>query len=164
MDEVGGGVCQVSSTLFNAAAMANMTILTRYPHTWPSNYVDKGRDATVNWPNLDFQFRNDSGSPVFIVAFYQNRKCTVELYGATPGAGQSIALATKIVSTTYPPQEALYQQNPLLPPGTVQELKKARTGYVVETYRVYQRNGAEYKRELLCTSTYKMIQQVIEYN
>ena len=74
------------------------------------------------------------------------------------------ALATKIVSTTYPPQEALYQQNPLLPPGTVQELKKARTGYVVETYRVYQRNGAEYKRELLCTSTYKMIQQVIEYN
>lgn len=164
VDEVGGGVCQVSSTLFNAAAMANMTILTRYPHTWPSNYVDKGRDATVNWPNLDFQFRNDSGSPVFIVAFYQNRKCTVELYGATPGAGQSIALATKIVSTTYPPQEALYQQNPLLPPGTVQELKKARTGYVVETYRVYQRNGAEYKRELLCTSTYKMIQQVIEYN
>ena len=164
VDEVGGGVCQVSSTLFNAAAMAGLTILTRYPHTWPSNYVDKGRDATVNWPNLDFTFRNDKTTPVFIVAYYQNRKCTVEIYGATLGAGESIQLVTQLISQTDPPAEPLYEQNPLLAPGTMQEKKKARTGYVVDTYKVYLRNGAEYKREKLCTSTYKMIQQVIEYN
>ena len=51
-----------------------------------------------------------------------------------------------------------------LPAGTVQEKKKARTGYVVETYKVYRQNGAETRREWLCTSTYPMIQQVIEYN
>ena len=50
------------------------------------------------------------------------------------------------------------------PSDNVQEKKKARTGYVVETYKIYRKNGVEYKRELLCTSTYKMIQQVIEFN
>ena len=58
----------------------------------------------------------------------------------------------------------LYEQNSQLAPGTQQEKKKARVGYVVETYRVYKRNGVEYNQDLLCTSTYKMIQQVIEYN
>ena len=164
VDEVGGGVCQVSSTLFNAAAMADMTILSRSPHTWPSNYVDKGRDATVNWPNLDFSFRNDRAAPVFIVAWYQQRTCTVEIYGASLGAGVSIDLSTKLISTTEPPADALYEQNLALPFGTVQEKKKARTGYLVETYRVYRQNGVETRRELLCTSNYQMIQQVIEYN
>ena len=60
--------------------------------------------------------------------------------------------------------EAIYEQNPELPPGTVQEKKKPRTGYVVDTYRVYRHNGVEYRREKLCTSNYQMIQQVIEYN
>ena len=164
VDEVGGGVCQVSSTLFNAAAMAGMTIVTRYPHTWPSNYVDKGRDATVNWPNLDFVFRNDRTTPIFIIAYYQQRKCTAEIYGASLGPGEAIDLTTQIISTTYPPDTPLYEQNSQLAPGTQQEKKKARVGYVVETYRVYKRNGVEYNQDLLCTSTYKMIQQVIEYN
>ena len=164
VDEIGGGVCQVSSTLFNAAAMADMTILARSPHTWPSNYVDKGRDATVNWPNLDFSFRNDTNTPIFIVAWYQQRKCTVELYGALPGGGQSIELDTRLVSTQEPPAEPVYERNPSLEPGTAQEKKKARTGYTVETYKVYLRNGREVRRELLCTSVYQMIQQVIEYN
>ena len=164
VDEIGGGVCQVSSTLFNAAAMADLTILSRSPHTWPSNYVDKGRDATVNWPNLDFTFRNDKTTPVFIVAWYQQRKCTVEIYGASLGPGVSIDLTTKLISVTEPPSDPIYQQNPELAPGTVQEKKKARTGYVVETYKVYRQNGTETRRELLCVSTYQMIQQVIEYN
>ena len=164
VDEVGGGVCQVSSTLFNAAAMADLTILSRSPHSWPSNYVEKGRDATVNWPNLDFSFRNDKTTPVFLVAYYQQRQCTVEIYGASLGAGNSIQLSTRLISTTEPPSTPLYENNPLLPPGTYQEKKKARTGYTVETYRVYLQYGAESRRELLCTSNYPMIQQVIEYN
>lgn len=164
VDEVGGGVCQVSSTLFNAAAMADLTILKRSPHTWPSNYVEKGRDATVNWPNLDFTFRNDKETPVFIVAYYQKRQCTVEIYGASLGAGLSIGLSTQLTAQYDPPSEPLYEINPQLPPGTMQEKKKARTGYVVETYKVYLQNGVVIRRDWLCTSEYPMIQQVIEYN
>jgi len=164
VDEVGGGVCQVSSTLFNAAVMADMTIVERYPHAWPSNYVDKGRDATVNWPNLDFKFRNDGNTPIFIVSYYKNRQCTVEIYGANLGPGESRQLSTQVVDVTYPPEEPLYEQNVMLPPGTLQEKKKARTGYIVETYKSYLRNGVEYRREKIFESNYKMIQQVMEWN
>lgn len=164
VDEVGGGVCQVSSTLFNAAVMADMNIVTRSPHTWPSNYVDKGRDATVNWPNLDFVFRNDRTSPIFIVSWYQNRKCTVEIYGASLGPGESRDMISQVIDVTEPPLEPIRNLNPELPYGTEKEVKKARTGYVVETYKIYLRNGTEYRRERLCTSTYRVIQQVIDYN
>ncbi|MBR0320454.1 MAG: VanW family protein [Clostridia bacterium] len=164
VDEIAGGVCQVSGTLFNAAAMADMTIIERTPHTWPSNYVEKGQDATVNWPNLDFKFRNDSSGPIFILAHYANRVCTVEIYGVTLGAGVTIQLETEVTSTTPPPTEPAYTQNPLLAPGTANVLKKARTGYTVDTYRVYLHNGQVTRRELLCTSTYRMIQELIEYN
>ena len=164
IDEVGGGVCQVSSTLFNACAMANLTIVSRSPHTWPSTYVDKGRDATVNWPDLDFRFRNDTGLPVFIIADYQANLCTVEIYGASLGDGMHIDLETAVVSVQDPPTEPNYEYNPQLPPGTVREKKKARTGYEVETYKVFKQDGREIRRELLCTSRYEMIRQVLEYN
>ena len=67
IEEVGGGICQVSSTLFNAVARANLEIVSRSPHAWPSTYVNIGEDATVNWPNLDFQFKNNTKSPIFII-------------------------------------------------------------------------------------------------
>ena len=163
-DEIGGGVCQVSSTLFNAAAMADMTIVTRSPHAWPSSYVDRGRDATVNWPNLDFAFRNDKMTPVFIVASYGNRQLTVEVYGMRADPAERIELETELISTTRPPADAIYQRNPALMPGEQKQLKPARTGYLVDTYRVYLRDGTAYKREKLTTSDYRMVQQVIEYN
>ena len=164
IDDVGGGVCQVSSTLFNAAALAGMTIVDRSPHAWPSSYVDKGLDATVNWPNLDFKFRNDKDTPVFIIARYEKRQVAVEVYGMRTGPGESISLETQVTGTFAPPADPLMQPNPSLPPGTRQELKKPRTGYTVDTYRVYLRDGVSYRREKLFTSRYPMIQQVIEYN
>ncbi len=164
IEEVGGGVCQVSSTLFNAAALANLTIVERSPHAWPSSYVDAGRDATVNWPDLDFKFRNDKTTPVFIVAYCQDSDCVVEIYGASLGPGVEIALATNVLSVTSPPDEALYVNNPTLPHGATQEKIKARTGYDVETYQVFRQNGRETKRQLLCVSHYPMAQQVLEYN
>lgn len=163
-DEIGGGVCQVSSTLFNTAAMAGMQIVRRSPHAWPSSYIDKGLDATVNWPDLDFKFKNDKQTPVFIVAAYEKRKLTVEFYGLNEQPGQTVELDTRLISTTQPPAEPLYQQNPALPQGTRKQIKKARPGYVVETWRIYKRDGQEYQREKLFNSTYKMVQEVIEYN
>lgn len=163
-DEIGGGVCQVSSTLFNAAALADMQIVARSPHAWPSSYVAQGRDATVNWPNLDFVFKNTKPAPVYIVADFRDRQMMVEIYGLREAAGESIELRTELVRTTPPPSEAIYQLNPTLPPGSEKVLKKARTGYLVDTYRVYLRGGVPYREEKLCTSDYRMVQQVIEYN
>jgi len=163
-DEIGGGVCQTSSTLFNAVARANLTITDRDPHAWPSNYVEKGEDATVNWPNLDFRFRNDTEWPIFIVANYANRKVTVEIYGMRLGDGVTIDLVSETTYVKEPPAEPLYVYNPNMPVGKEEATVKARTGYTVETYKVWYRNGQEFKREKLHTSHYKMYQKTIEYN
>ena len=163
-DEIGGGVCQTSSTLFNAVARANLTIVERDPHAWPSNYVPKGEDATVNWPNLDFRFRNDTQWPIFIVANYANRKVTVEIYGMTLGEGVTIDLESKVTYTKEPPAEPKYVYDASLAVGKEEVSVKARTGYTVETYKVWYKNGQEFKREKLHTSHYQMYQKTIKYN
>lgn len=164
VDEIGGGVCQTSSTLFNAVARANMQIVDRSPHAWPSNYVDKGLDATVNWPNLDFKFKNTSDWPIFIVSYYNKRKVTVEVYGMSLGDGVSIDLESKVTYTKKPPSEPNYVLNPELAPGEQKTTIKARTGYEVDTYKIWYQNGVEVKREKLFDSTYRMYQETIEYN
>ncbi len=163
-DEIGGGVCQTSTTLFNAVARANLTIVDRDPHAWPSNYVDKGEDATVNWPNLDFRFKNDTDWPIFIVANYANRKVTVEIYGKMLDEGVTIDLVSETTYVKEPPSEPLYVYNADLKVGTEKVTVSARTGYTVETYKVWYKNGQEIKREKLHTSHYKMYQKTIEYN
>ncbi len=162
--DVGGGVCQTSSTLFNAVARANLEIVYRSPHAWPSSYVEKGMDATVNWPNLDFKFKNNTDNPIFIVAYYANRKVTVEIYGVGLPDGMTIDLQSVVTKTIPAPEGTKYVQNTSLLAGTQKDTVKARTGYVVETYQVWYKNGEEVSRNLLCTSTYKAYQKTVEYN
>lgn len=163
-DEIGGGVCQTSGTLFNAVARADLEIVYRSPHAWPSTYVEKGMDATVNWPNLDFKFKNNKDTPVFIVSYYNDRKVTCEIYGLSLGSGVTIDLESAVIQTISPPSGINYVLNAALEPGTSKETVKARTGYVVETYKIWYQNGQEVSRELLCTSNYKAYQRTIEYN
>ena len=162
--EVGGGVCQTSSTLFGAVARANLEIVSRSPHAWPSSYVEKGMDATVNWPSLDFRWKNNTDAPVYIVAWYSDRKVTVELYGKTLGDGVTIDLTSQVTRTLEPPAGIKEVLNPELPAGTRKTTVQSRRGYVVDTYQVWKRNGVEFQRTLLCTSTYKAYQETVEYN
>jgi vancomycin resistance protein YoaR len=162
--DIGGGVCQTSGTLFNAVARADLEIVYRSPHAWPSSYVQKGMDATVNWPDLDFKFRNNKNTPIFIISYYNDRKITVEIYGMSLGDGVSIDLKSEVVKTIRPPSDVKYVQNPNLAPGTSKETIDSRTGYVVDTYKVWYKDGQEFKREKLCTSNYKAYQKTVEYN
>lgn len=165
-DEIGGGVCQTSSTLFNAVVRADLTIVTRKPHAWPSDYVPKGEDATVNWPDLDFKFRNDTDWPIFIVSWCDKsaKTVTVEIYGMTRSDGVTIDLESEVTYTKRPPDETLYVYNPSLEYGTEKQTVKARTGYTVVTYKVYYQNGREISREELHTSNYKMYQRTVQHN
>ena len=164
IEEVGGGICQVSSTIFNAVARADLEIVYRSPHAWPSTYVNRGEDATVNWPNLDFKFKNNKSTPIFLITYYKDRKMSAEIWGMSLGEGVSIDLESKVIKTMEPPVEVKYVNNTELPYGTSKTTVKARTGYVVETYQVWYKDGQETKRNLLHTSTYKAYQQVVEYN
>lgn len=164
IEEVGGGICQVSSTLFNAVARANLEIVSRSPHAWPSTYVNIGEDATVNWPNLDFKFKNNTQSPVFVITYYKDRRMSAEIWGMSLGEGVTIELQSTVVRTIDPPSDIKYVYSADVPYGTEKTTVKARTGYVVETEKVWLKNGEEFKREPFHTSNYKAYQQVIEYN
>jgi len=164
IEEVGGGICQVSSTLFNAVARADLEIVSRSPHAWPSNYVNIGEDATVNWPNLDFKFKNNTDSPVFVITYYKDRRMSAEIWGLSLGKGVTVDLESVITQTTQPPEDIRYVLNPELAYGVSETTVKARTGYVVETYQIWYQDGVETSRELLHKSTYKPYQQVVEYN
>ena len=163
-DEIGGGVCQTSSTLFNAAVRADLEILERNPHAWPSSYIEKGFDATVNYPGLDMKFRNNTEWPVFIVAGYSNQKVTVNIYGYRPEQDVKIDLESKQIRTIPKPSGINYVINTDLKPGESRTTVKGREGYVVETWKIWYRGNKEEKRERLFTTTYKAYQETVEYN
>ena len=163
-DEIGGGVCQTSSTLFNAVVRADLEIVDRNPHAWPSSYVEKGFDATVNWPGLDFQFKNNTEWPVFLVASYANRKVTVSVYGMSLGADMRIDLESVTTRTLPQPEGINYVINAELKPGESKKTVTGRKGYVVETWKIWYQGQREIRRELLFTTTYKAYQETIEYN
>lgn len=165
VDDTGGGVCQTSSTLFNAVVRADLEIVTRYAHSWPSSYVNKGEDATVNWPSLDFVFRNNGKFPVFVVAWYADQAVTVEIYGQMLEGGQTIELYSEVTRTIKPSDDILYTLDETLPAGTRKAGRKKRTGYVVDTYKVYRDSaGVEVRREKLWTTTYRATQEEILYH
>jgi len=165
VDDTGGGVCQTSSTLFNAVVRADLKIVERHAHSWPSTYVNKGEDATVNYPSLDFVFKNEGQFPVFVVAWYENRKVTVEIYGQMLADGMTIDLESKVVREIKPDNAILYTLDPSLPRGTRKKGTEKRTGYVVDTFKVYKdSSGAEMKREKLWTTTYPAYQDEILFN
>ena len=163
-DEVGGGVCQTSSTLFNAVVRADLEIIERNPHAWPSNYIEKGFDATVNWPGLDLKFRNNTNQPIFIVAGYSKRQVTVNIYGMSLGPGVKIDLESELVQTIPQPEGTNYVVNTALAPGESKKTVTGRKGYVVNTWKIWYKGNRETKRELLFKTTYKAYQETVEYN
>jgi len=163
-DEVGGGVCQTSSTLFNAVVRADLEIIERNAHAWPSSYIEKGFDATVNWPGLDFKFRNNTNQPIFIVAGYSNRQITVNIYGMSLGPGVKIDLESELIRTLPQPEGINYVINTSLAPGENKKTITGRKGYEVNTWKVWYQGNREIKREVLFKTTYKAYQETVEYN
>ena len=163
-DEIGGGVCQTSSTLFNAVVRADLEIVERHAHAWPSSYIEKGFDATVNWPGLDFKFKNNTDQPIFIVAGYNNRQVTVNIYGMSLGPGVKIDLESDLVRTLPQPEGVNYVINTNLAPGETKKTITGRKGYEVDTWKVWYQGNREIKREILFKTTYKAYQETMEYN
>jgi len=154
--ELGGGICQVSTTLFNAVAKSDLELIARSPHSRPVDYVDKGKDAAVYWPNQDFKFQNDTPYPVYIATEFdqETRWCTVLLYGQMLPNGTYITIEAEVIKE-FEPGEDVYIYTTELPTGQKEKVDSARTGYYCESYKIYHReDGTEISRELYCRTTY----------
>jgi len=155
---IGGGVCQVSSTLYNAALLSNMKIVERRNHALPSGYIAKGRDATISESYIDLKFENTTKYPIYIYGEVKGSWVKFCIYGRNENPGKTVKIRTEVIKET-PPKITIIK-DPTLPEGTEVEEKKAYTGYVVKTYRIIMENGKEVSVEELPMSVYKVVDGV----
>nr|WP_325211993.1 VanW family protein [uncultured Oscillibacter sp.] len=153
VDEIGGGVCQPSSTLYYACLLANMEITERYAHRYIPAYITRGMDATVSWGGPDYKFTNNTKYPLKIVASYDKGYLTVQLWG-TKTDDLTVKMTYETLSTT--PFEEVEQLDPALAPGQRQVKVTPYTGYKVKTYRnIFDGSGALISSDVEDTSDYK---------
>ena len=154
--DFGGGICQVSTTLYNAVLMTDLEIVERHPHAWPSDYIACGLDATVDWPSLDFKFRNDSEYPIVVVTWWDSSDstCNAQIYGHKLPDGKTINTCGEIVSAT-PAGDTEYIADPDMPVGQTKTLRNAHQGITAYAYKVwYDAEGNEISKDFYNSSYY----------
>ena len=164
----GGGICQVSSTLYNAVVNAGLEVRSRTQHSRPSSYVEKGLDATVQDDRLDFVFRNNTNADIFIETEYYKKgsyyRCKFTIYGRPDPNGYSYKLVSEVVETIEKP-ETVYRPDKEMKYVVYDDeeyvYSKGEDGYIVDVYLVtMDANGLEVSREKKYTDTYKAVAPV----
>ncbi|MCL6610241.1 MAG: VanW family protein [Peptococcaceae bacterium] len=157
VDGLGGGVCQVSSTLYNAVLLANLEILERSSHSLPVFYVPAGRDATVSFDQIDFLFKNSTPMYIYLKTLAGPGRLTVKIYGNS-SCRREVTIRTRVVETI--PFKEIYQQDPALKQGEARVIKKGIPGMKVIAERVVLENGS-YRVESLPDSFYRPVDQIV---
>ncbi len=150
---IGGGICQVSSTLFNAVVFADLEITERRNHSLPVSYAPMGRDATVSYGAIDFKFKNNTSKPIEIRVTCENRKNTVSIYGTDENPEREIKFETEKTGTSAP--KVVKKEDNTIPEGTIKVESEGTSGSSYTTYKVIYENGVVTSRDVLCKSVYK---------
>ena len=148
---IGGGMCQVSSTLYNAALLANLTIVERYNHSLAQGYIPLGRDATVAYPGADVKFINSRDHYILIGSELANNRLTFRIFG--PPMEERVEIITSGAQQIAPPVR--YEETDALPEGVKELVRAGVPGYRITSWRVVYRGDTEIKRELLSHDYYK---------
>lgn len=155
VDGLGGGICQVSTTFYNAILYSNLKIIERKNHSIPSAYVKLGRDATVSGDSIDFKFQNNSKYPIFIYNEVIGNHITFKIYGKNDYPNRKVKITTKILSVTKPTIKTI--MDPTLRKGSIIKDRKSYSGYVVDSFRQVFQNGKLLYIEKLPISKYPVI-------
>lgn len=149
---IGGGICQVSSTLYNAVLLGDLKVLRRQNHSMPVAYLPVGRDATVDYGSIDLVFENTMPTPIAISSSYVPGRLTFRVLGK-----KDPSLSVKIISVGHKSWDTGVKTvlDPTLPAGTRKIVEKGSRGHSVSTYRLVFRNGVQVARERLGHSFYK---------
>ncbi len=155
---IGGGICQVSTTLYQAALRSNTEITSRRNHGLPVGYVPMGYDATVAYGYIDFKFKNNKDDPIYIESYIDGDKVSVKLYSKKTD-NISIDLKSEIIEVVEPKTEIKKDSNLSL--GERKVSKSAKKGYRVATYKIYLKDGKEINRELITKDFYPPVHGVV---
>lgn len=156
----GGGICQVSTTLYNAVLYANLEIVKRYNHSYAVSYVPAGRDATVSYGGKDFKFKNNRKYPVKIVANAKNGSISISIKGIKEEKEYEIELQSKVLSRT--PCKVVYEETNTLPEGKQKVIQSGYNGYKSITYKITKLDGKIISKETLSSDTYKPMNKIIQ--
>lgn len=159
VDGIGGGICQISSTLYNAVLKANLEIVERRNHQFITSYVEEGRDATVAYGVTDFKFKNSRKYAIKIKASASNGVATIEIFGIKEEVEYQISFDTKTISTI--PYTVKYIDDNTLKTGTEVVKQKGANGIVTETYLIKSLNGQVVSNTLLSKDTYSAMQRIV---
>lgn len=160
--DFGGGICQVSSTMYNAALLAGLKIVQRRPHSKPVPYVPVGRDATVNWGSIDLVIENNRSTPIAMIGNYAPGRLTFTVLGAEGEPGERVVIERTNQSSAPPKVQVV--NDPTLPLGKEVVKEPGSASHRVTTYRVTYRGDVEVKRESLGTSVYPGAKRVVARN
>lgn len=157
-DGVGGGICQVSSTLYLATLKADLQIVERRCHSLSVAYVPLGQDATVVYGSIDYRFKNNTDYPIKVVSSASGSTHTIKLVG-TATQNKKVEMKTTVLSTD--PFETITQDDSSLAPDKSTVKTGGYTGYKTATYRIVYVDGVEVSRKLENNSSYKRVDKVI---
>lgn len=161
VDEMGGGICQTVSTLYNTVLMANLEIVERHQHGLPVGYVPPSRDATVYSPVLDFRFKNNRETPIKIVtSFSYGGSLNVSIYGTKQDNDPEVILSQTTTGTI--PYTTRYEYDNSIPYGRQVVTTAGVNGYTSESYITKKLNGQVISSGLLSRDKYNAQQQVIK--
>ncbi|OPG94989.1 vancomycin resistance protein [Chryseobacterium mucoviscidosis] len=155
---IGGGICQVSSTVYNAALLTGLDIVERRNHSLPVKYLPKGLDATFASGSINFRFKNNTGKSLLILAKVEGGRLTVKFFGTFP-ENVSYALESRTIETLSVPVK--YVSSNVLPDGAQQVLQNGQPGYIVETLRTKRVDGKVVESKTITRDTYKAQNRLI---
>lgn len=160
VEAVGGGVCQVSSTLYNAAIRAELEVVERSPHSMIVTYVQPSMDAAIAGDYKDFKFRNNTDAPIYIQGYTKNRKCYFVIYGEeTRDPNRKVTFESEVESEEIPePQFKMVEQ----PIGFINKVQGVHQGSKCVLYKIITVNGQVISKEVFNRSTYKASPAIYE--
>ncbi|WP_251493745.1 VanW family protein [Otoolea muris] len=155
VQEPGGGVCQVSSTLYNAVIFAGLKTTERKAHTYEPSYVTPGEDAAVSYGGPDFKFVNTSDYPIAIKTSFSAPELTISIYGIPIlEEGTKVKMESKKSGNLDPPAP-VYEEDQTLQPDEEKIVKEGVPGTSWSTYLVITKDGVEVSREFFHNSSYR---------
>lgn len=155
VQELGGGICQVSSTIYNATIFANLQIDKRTGHTYEPSYVTPGEDAAVSYENPDFVFTNNTGATLGIKTTFKDRTIVATIFGvSTLEDGVKRYMRSEKVADIAPPEDRVVE-DPMLMPGQTQVVSGPQNGSKWATYIILEKDGEIISEEYLHTTTYR---------
>ena len=156
---IGGGICQLSTTLYNAVLYANLEVTKRSNHRFLISYADPGRDATISWGTVDFCFENSRQYPIKISCIVQNGLLRIDIYGLKEEEEYDVKLETNILEETE--FKTNYIDDPNYYEGTEYIQQYGSKGLKCETYRILSQNGKVVSKDLLSIDTYSSLEQIV---